>query len=86
MTPAPGTRPSSGRRSSRRFLRGSPTPAPGASRWRRSAVVLTLASSLLLTGCGEGDVYSGAAAIVNGKRIPVTELQESVDDLAVYSG
>jgi len=49
-------------------------------------VVLTLASSLLLTGCGEGDVYSGAAAIVNGKRIPVTELQESVDDLAVYSG
>ena len=49
-------------------------------------MVLTLASSLLLTGCGEGDVYSGAAAIVNGKRIPVTELQESVDDLAVYSG
>ena len=45
---------------------------------RRSAIVSTL-TVLVLTGCGEGDVRTGAAAVVGDDRITTTQLQETVD-------
>lgn len=46
---------------------------------RRLLAATGLAAALLLTGCGQGEVRPGAAAIVGSERIDTDALQELVD-------
>lgn len=48
------------------------------TRTSRRLAVLAGAALLLLTGCGEGQIRPGAAAVVGGERITTSELQDLV--------